>query len=87
MDVSCWDMTQTPAIPDDILAALDTLPNSARPVLVRLRGVIFDVASTVPGAGDVSETLSTTVAYWGEFFDVRWLRRLDARVAIATSSI
>ena len=54
MDVSCWDMTQTPAIPDDILAALDTLPNSARPVLVRLRGVIFDVASTVPGAGDVS---------------------------------
>lgn len=61
VDVSCWGMTQTPAIPDDILAALDALPNSARPVLVRLRGVIFDVASTVPGAGDVSETLK-----WGQ---------------------
>lgn len=54
-------MTDVPAIPDDIVAALDAQHDNVRPALVRLRGLIYDVVGTVPGAGDVTETLK-----WGQ---------------------
>lgn len=54
-------MRPAPPIPDDIQAALNVLPDAARPELVRLREAIFEVASTIQNAGQVTETLK-----WGQ---------------------
>ena len=54
-------MTCAPAIPDDVAAAFDALPQSKRSVLLQLRQMIFDVATKVPAAGAVTETLK-----WGQ---------------------
>ncbi|MBO6884604.1 MAG: hypothetical protein JJ869_13655 [Marivita sp.] len=54
-------MRPAPPILDDIQAALNVLPDTARLVLVRLREAIFEVASTIQNAGQVTETLK-----WGQ---------------------
>lgn len=57
----CLRMPQAPSTPKDIQDAFDALPDSVRPILLRLRALIFEMAATMPDAPVVQETIK-----WGQ---------------------
>ena len=58
-------MTETrpaaPAPPADVASVYEAYPAPAQRLLLTLRGLIFDTAASLPGAGRITETLK-----WGE---------------------